>query len=226
MFISHEHALIYLKTEKTASTAIENFFAQQSGLPVPEQGVNVNVANAAAFLARGAPGVEPFYHHMSAAEVQALLPGVFRRYRRITSVRNPFSRCVSQFYWKNRNNTLAAQSTEAQIQFFREWLRTDEITASDRNKYLLGDEIVVDYVIHFERLTRELTALCARLGLPWDVTQLSVAKGGYRNVAIPFGTFYDEAAADVVREKFDFEFRCFGYSDDPAHAACPPLHTV
>jgi hypothetical protein len=224
MFISHEYALLYLKTEKTASTAIENFFATQSGLPVPEQGRNVNAANAAAFLARQAPGADPFYHHMSAAEVRALLPGVFRRYRRVTSIRNPFSKCVSQFYWKKRDSALTAQPAEAQIQIFREWLRTDDITASDRNKYLLGEEIVVDYVVHYERLTRELTALCARLGLPWDVTQLSVAKGGYRNIAIPFANFYDDAAADVVREKFGFEFRCFGYSDDPANASCPPTH--
>jgi hypothetical protein len=163
---------------------------------------------------------------MSAAEVRALLPGVFRRYHRITSVRNPFTKCVSQFYWKKRDSGLAAQPAEAQIQIFREWLRTDDITASDRNKYLLDDEIVVDSVIHYERLARELTTLCARLGLPWDVAQLSVAKGGYRNVAIPFASFFDHAAADVVREKFDYEFRCFGYSDDPANAGCAPLHTA
>ena len=79
----------------------------------------------------------------------------------MSSIRNPFTKAISQFYFKNKQEKFMLNGSLCQeelVKIFRAWVQnTSEIVASDRNKYV-DDEgnYIVSKMIRYENLQYDL----------------------------------------------------------------------
>ena len=107
------------------------------------------------------------------------------------------------------------KTTQTVIADFRRWLRGINIkqTIWDRDKYMIGGKICVDYFIRFEKLFEGISEVCNKLNIPQpkkgDIPRL---KTGRRKHDVSFKDFYDEKCAKKVRDAFKFELEYFNYS--------------
>ena len=174
MFVSHKYKFIYLKTEKTASTSIENFFAKINGFYLPD-GVSFSEIWSEDFSWSRSRSHQDqsLYHHMPAVEIRRLFPDLFNAYLRVSSIRNPFTKAISQFYFKNKQEKFMLNGSLCQeelVKIFRAWVQnTSEIVASDRNKYV-DDEgnYIVSKMIRYENLQYDLEFFCKELGVKFS----------------------------------------------------------
>lgn len=218
MFISHTHKFIYLKTEKTASTSIEHFFAKSHGCELQE-GVRFSEIWSPDFSWAGMRSNEAqlLYNHMPAVEIRRLFPDLFNAYSRVSSIRNPFTKALSQFYFKNTGKEFLLTGSlyqEELVKTFRAWVQnTREIVASDRNKYI-DDEgnYILSKMIRYENLQYDLEFFCKELGvkfsnsdLPWLNKKRTASKPDVKQ-------FFDQSTKEIIEERFGFEFEFFGYS--------------
>ena len=226
MIVSHRHGFIFLKTQKTGGTSVELALSQLCGpedviTPLTEedealrgavkaQNVEVPPARRPAWsgLAQ-AVGASPkragavFHEHMNAAAVRrAVGPELFDRYRKLTIVRNPWDREVSLYFWANRD--------EAEKPPFERWVRRP-VSRPERKTweiYAIGDRVVADVVMRYERLAEDFDGFLERIGHA-GAAALPRAKGAYRPKR-DYRSFYDADTIAVVARRYAREIAHFG----------------
>ena len=126
MIISHRHKFIFLKTNKTAGTSVEIALSKFCGpddiitpispedeemraqlgylgpqnyvLPISSYGVYAAVR----MLIKREK--QQFYNHITAKEVKAYVGDqVWNSYYKFCIERNPWDRCTSLYYWRNKS---------------------------------------------------------------------------------------------------------------------------
>ena len=70
--------------------------------------------------------------------------------------------------------------------------------------------ILVDHVVRFEQLQKELTYLSNRLGTPLAITKENRSNGKQA----PHKEMYDQELAELVQDRFQKEIALFNYSFD------------
>ncbi|WP_121631366.1 sulfotransferase family 2 domain-containing protein [Tropicibacter alexandrii] len=228
--VSHDHRFIFLKTRKTAGTSVEMYlqpFCTPPGTPVEEWGEAIIsdhgiVGQRLGRTGRSAPPPpgavrDTWYSHHAAEDLKAQLPPkVWRRYEKITVVRNPFAKVLSGFFWRNRGQTLSDHPDQL-IPRFRKSVRDGNVSDDRKIVFVRGwlrrDKFVPDTVLHAERLGPDLARLTERLGLESSRTSLPVTKSsGNKARVLPLTEWYDDETADIVRDRLDWMFRAGGYS--------------
>ena len=224
MIISHTHRYIFIKSEKTAGTSVEAALSQRCGesdmvTPLGDYWFNRDERGKWVHSAMNAEG---FFQHDPAAEVRRKVPAeVWRDYFKFSITRNPWDRVVSDFSWQARNRP--------ELQPARHWYHKlgvpfDEFEQTRRmfhgfvagdwktndRFYLLDDELCVDFVVRYERLTDDLGEVCRRVGLP-PIT-LPRLKAGLRKEGRSYRDYYDEASKVIVAERHKNDIRLFGYA--------------
>ena len=224
MIISHTHRYIFIKSEKTAGTSVEAALSQHCGdqdmvTPLGDYWFNRDERGKWVHSAMNAEG---FFQHDPAAEVRRKVPAeVWRGYFKFSIARNPWDRVVSDFSWQARNRP--------ELQPARRWYHKlgvpfDEFEQTRRmfhgfvagdwktndRFYLLDDELCVDFVVRYERLTDDLGEVCRRVGLP-PIT-LPRLKAGLRKEGRSYRDYYDEASKVIVAERHKNDIRLFGYA--------------
>lgn len=235
MLVSHRKRFIYTKTEKTASTSIEIYFKRYCW---PEGDYHESprreetVTDAGIVGARGPFPEAIWYNHMPATRIRELLETqVWDDYFKFTSVRNPFSKLVSGFYMLKRHRDRylqLGQSPDAlprqmspndpifriegttELEQFRSWIKAGGDIA-DQDKYLIGNEVCVDFFIRHEHLADDLREVCQRLAVPFDERQIPQYKTRQRQHHIPIRKYYDLETEQAVRETHRWEFERFEY---------------
>jgi hypothetical protein len=234
--VSFRHNFIYLRTRKTASSSI-SMYLQPFCLPAGEPAMELRPlprVSAEGIVSRSwapAPntplvwlrmglmhltGRKIWRTHELARDVRdALDPAFWARALKITSVRNPFTRVVSSFYWHgaNKGEDLAALPEARQVRRFRRMVREGRFH-DDWDIVSIDGAFVPELLIRQEHLEEDLTALADRLGLDTARTRLPVTKktaasGGGRP---SYAALYDAATADIVRQRFDWAFTHGGYA--------------
>ena len=221
VLVSHKHRFISTKTAKSASTAVEDFFAE---FCMPSEDMPFDNSGNALVSANGIIGSRQFpahdrpvyWHHMPAKDLQEALPAeTWDTYLKFCVVRNPFEKVISAFYFFYANKEgkdLEDFNALRHQEMFCDWLLGDKPSlAFDRPQYTINKSLCMDIYLKQESLSEDLQSLCERLELPCNLDKLSRPKSGHRPKQATCSALYSEAAKEFVEKKFAFELKNFGY---------------
>ncbi|WP_112321899.1 sulfotransferase family 2 domain-containing protein [Oceanibium sediminis] len=226
VLVSHSHEFLFIKTGKTAGTSVEMYlepFCRPPGARITERTrqhksrygiVGARMTGHGNALTRA---LFPWRNHMSAADIRARL-GKRRwdRYARITTIRNPFDKALSQYLWKTRSPT--PQTPEELADFraaFLEHLASYRGLA-DHDTLHIDGSYAATMTIRYEYLQDDLAKVCQTLDLETHGRALPHTKRTRDTGARPLAAYYDPRAIDIVRDRYAWIFERFGYAPDPA----------
>ena len=235
MIISREHEFIFIKTRKTASSSMEIALSKYLGpddtitpcMPIDEEALRTGLGfrgpqNFELPLRQWRPkdyvdaamGRRPklFSAHASAQKVSTYLaPDDFRRYRKILTIRNPYSYVVSLYNWHARRSGPNPAG-------FKSWLIAGQGDLRFTN-YGMGKvdgRFAMDLVLQFETLVDGAERLARELDLPSDFPAVFQSIRAKSSLAHPrltgseaYGLF--PQARELVESRFREEITNFGY---------------
>ena len=236
MLISHRKKFIFIKTVKTAGTSLESYFepyCMPEGEWVQEHARETHVSEAGIVGFRGTRAKdETWYNHMPGRKIRDQIGDeVWNSYYKFTSIRNPYDKLVSYFMarwakyqhqgtssrWKtlagrtfNVGNPIYRTRGDTDIELFRSWVKHGG-EVMDRDKYMIDEQVCVDFFIRYEHLHNDLRQVCDHLSIPFDLSRLPKFKMGHRK-AIPLEDYYDDKTLKIVQEKYAWELHRFNYS--------------
>lgn len=234
MLLSHSKKFIYLKTKKTAGTSTEVLFQRWC---VPESIADKTakelhytdelISEVGIVGARGsALANNTFFNHMPAVRViEHIGIDTWNEYFKFVNVRNPFTRAVSQFFWRrpwvdDRGAVLqlkhGAAKSEAipelpQLQLlFTQMLKETKRPAVE--KFLLTGH-PMDYYIRYESLQSDIAAVIGKLKLDLaDLAKLSQLKGGTWSQLYPdHRVLFTEESRELVTTAYQDWISAFDY---------------
>jgi hypothetical protein len=187
------------------------------------EGRETSITDAGIIGYRGVPrDGERFFNHMSALAIRdAIGTDCWQNYFKFTVIRNPFDKMLSAYYWFERARIDLHEPISKQILGFRRWLASEAFNRTyagmifDRDKYVIDNEIVLDYFIRFENLPVDIRYVCDQIGIDSNLASLRRLKTGKRPLDINRHHFYDHFSTIKVIKWFAFEFEVFGYPLDP-----------
>jgi hypothetical protein len=237
MIVSHQHKLIFLKARKVAGTSFEialSRFLSEDDIITPisrddekirrERGFigarNFNFGlvdmfakdKEAEMFGRSLP--LKFYNHIPAKRARARLPAkIWRDYRKISLVRNPWERAVSIFFWKNTKKDRKPKLRNF-TSYFKEKNYLLEINYPN---YMIGGQDIIDTYIRYEHFETDILKLEAEVpgitGL-WDTFKDINAKSETRNREVTTRQIFKrhpDVDAQIVKAN-KWEIEKFGYS--------------
>jgi hypothetical protein len=225
--VSHPHKFIFLKTHKTASTSVEMLLEPLCRAP----GWNVQKKCREAHSKEGIVGrrhggkAVPFRlfnwrDHMTARSCRrALGRKRWNAYTKIATVRDPYERILSSFFWNKQHLGIPDDDPKPVIAKFRSYVRSERWN-DDRDIVMLDGEFVVDHTIRFEHMRDDLANICASLSLPisaGDLPQSNQSANTERT--IPKEDFFDTVTAQIVQRRFSWVYDNFDYSPNIQAAA-------
>jgi hypothetical protein len=236
MLLSHPKKFIFLKTKKTAGTSTEVLFQRWC---VPESISDKSaeelhygdeqISDVGIVGARGSKTENyTFYNHMPAVRIiEHVGIDIWNEYFKFVNVRNPFSRAVSQFFWRrpwvgDRASVLelkrGAKITEEipelpQLQtYFTQMLKETKRPAVE--KFLLTGH-PLDFYIRYENLEADIEAVIRKLDLDLaDLAKIPNLKAGSWTKLFPdYRVLFNEESRDLVETayqdwilEFDYKF--------------------
>jgi hypothetical protein len=229
VIVSHEHKFIFIKTRKTASTSIEIALSQFVG----ERGVITTIdkwdeavrtklglrgpqnleiplhrytlRNWTERLRRGKRAL--YYNHMPAREIRAAIGWrIWNEYYRFCFERNPWDRAVSLYYWETQH----VHPRPSLLAFLRS---THRVGLSNRNVYMIWNELAVDRVCLYENIETELEAIRQALGLPNRI-EIPHTKNYSRKDRRPYQEIMGQEEREIVAQVCAREIALFGYTFD------------
>jgi len=225
MIISHKYRFIFLRTEKTASTSLTSALretlgddALHAGLKRPTWAKYSPIHHGA--LKRNLPDLFGLHPHATARQVRRVLGAeIFDSYFKFAVERNPWERQVSLYFhreWK-KGNANPDFDRDMRSRFYR---NTEYVRLNNWSIYAMGDHIVADRVLHYERLEDELAELSDMLEFP---APLKLPKlRDYTGERDHYATFYSDESRRLVARWYAREIAAFGYRfEAPACAASP-----
>ncbi|NND81810.1 MAG: sulfotransferase family 2 domain-containing protein [Gammaproteobacteria bacterium] len=165
MIVSHRHRYIFFAVPKTATHAVREALRQNLGDDDWEQ----QVLTGQQFLP--IPALARIGHgHISAQQAQAHLPeAMWRDYKKLAFVRNPYDRFVSACAFLNRNNPDYQASPLAwmKLALGREKFR-QRILIQPQAGQLCDEQgdLAMDFVGRYESLQESMHEMCDLLALP------------------------------------------------------------
>lgn len=228
--VSHQHAFIYLKTKKTGGTSVEMALEPLCTPPGTEVR-HYGPALVSEFGIRGARGGKfssvdktGWHSHMSAQKVAWKLgPRAWSRYLKIASLRNPFDKAVS-YYWYAAAKR--GRPNGGSVEDFRAFMRELDASGYFRSRkdadwrvtHIFGRPIIDQY-LRLEHLEDDLATLFSRLGMDgMTVTVPKVKTGSRKTDPRDVPEYFDEPTADILRRGWGWIFDAGNYSRDPADA--------
>jgi len=211
VIISHAHRFIFLKTKKTAGTAIEATLSQLCGpndIITPFRSASEGERQGRGpqnyrldhplkpkrpLLRRLLRRPERYYHesvgfyeHMLAWRVRAYVgEDVWRSYYKFAFERNPWDRQVSWYFYKTK--TKAARPSFESFMAKRARAYVD-----NHESYMIDGALAVDFLGRYESLEADLNTALATIGItePLKVPKVNVTPGkegrdGYRSYFTP-----------------------------------------
>lgn len=228
--VSHQHGFIYLKTEKTGGTSVEmalQVLCTPPGTEVRHYGPAL-VSDVGILGARGDKYTEAdetgWMSHMPAKQVARKLGrGAWARYLKVASLRNPFDKAVSWYWFMARKHGLEQRDP---VTDFRAFIRAKEADGYFRSRRdidwrvtHIGKRPIIDQYIRLEHLQDDFAALFVRLGVAGVTLDVPKVKAQTRKQdPLDVAAYFDAETAEIVERNWGWIFDAGGYSRDPAKA--------
>jgi hypothetical protein len=231
MIVCHKYKFIFIKTRKTAGTSVEIALSQFCGkddiittLAKEDEQMRIELGY------RGPQNFRvPFKHHKLTAYtltdwVKVLLKQrpnphirrhadatfarsylgeeVWNTYFKFSFERNPFDKAISRYYFQTRD-------LESRPEINSYIQSNTEIMLSTWNKYTINDQIVMDFIGRYERLTDDLVEIAQKIGLPELV--LPKAKGNFRENRQHYSEVINATTRNHIEKMCSREIEAFGY---------------
>jgi hypothetical protein len=227
MILSHKYKFIFIKTAKTAGTSIEVFLSKHcvpedivtpitpqveghqprnyEGFinPVPE--IFQRPAKIFSALRHSITSREKFYNHMPAYQVRNRIPAdVWNSYFKFCVERNPWDKVLSHYHMHaaREGGSLSLDEYLARGRFPTNYFRY-----TDRS----GTKIIVDRVLHYEKLAAELREVFSQLQIPFEGSLGVTAKSEYRTDRRPYQEVFNDEQRQIIEEAFAKEIELHGY---------------
>lgn len=204
MPISYKHRLIFVHIPKTAGTAIVH-----KSLKIPQRKANL--------FSRSPPVLQ----HLTPQQLRTHIPEeIWNTFHKVTAVRNPYDRLVSEYCWRRRHLRTRAEKT------FLDFLRNAEsIVATNRfdrpyEDHLIPqiryfDNVAYDLVIRYEQLREAYVTLLELLNL--DEQRFPLRKANVtRKVGVPYQQYYNDESKQIVQRMYkeDLDYFNYGFEDN------------
>ena len=230
MIVSHENKFIFLKTKKTAGTAIEAALSEicgpldvitpyraeseqdRKGRPPQNYRIEHPLKPRRSLLRKVLMRPERYWHpsvgfyeHMPAWRVRAYVgEEVWRSYFKFAFDRNPWDRQVSWYLYKTKSKRLRPSFEHFMPERRRAYVNNYSI-------YTLDDSVAVDFLGRYENLevdlNKALKAVGIRTRLKIPRTNITPNKGESRN----YRGYYSPEMQAVVADWYAPEIALLGY---------------
>jgi hypothetical protein len=230
MIVSHACKLIFLKTEKTAGTAIEAALSELCGphdviTPFREESEIERKGRAPQnyriehplkprrplwrkLLLRPERYYHPsvgFYEHMPAWRARAYVgEEIWRSYFKFAFVRNPWDRQISQYLYKTKSKRTRPSLERFMARKKRAYVTSYEI-------YTIDGEVAIDYVGRYETLEADLITALARAGVKQtiEIPRTNVTRD--RDRSLGYRSYYTPETQALVADWYAPEIALWGY---------------
>lgn len=231
MIILHKYNLIFIKNTKTAGTSIEVFLSQLADKedivtfesdfgdntyehkprnykgyfnPFPEIIEYSNLRMIFHNTFKNLKNGEKFIGHMPAVSVKNRInKNIWNNYFKFAVERNPWDKTVSLYNMYIKRNNLKELS-------FSDFLKLNKFPKDDYRYLDKNGKLLVDRVIKYENLEKELKEVFDNVGIPFS--RLTVkAKSNYRSNKKHYSNYYKDEEIEIVRKKFSKEINLFNY---------------
>lgn len=235
VLVSNAHEFIFLKTTKTAGTsiemALESYCAAPDHMVVEETSAKVSKYGIIGYRGSNPPKPRPSWkfwapypwrNHMPARRVRHNLGADrFDAFTKITAIRNPFDRLISQFFWLGKNQHYEDSNFDQTRDDFRAFALGDD-WGNDFKIVSIKNETVIDEVIRFENMADDLRRLARKLDMDSNLINLPLTKSQKsKRKGRAISDFYDNEIIDHVRNRMAWVFERFDYSERPEDAGNP-----
>ncbi len=230
MILSHEHKFIFIKTKKTAGTAIEAALSELCG-PLDV----ITPYRAESELDRAGRGpqnyriehpLKPqrsfmrkllrrperywhqtvgFYEHIPAERIRAYVgQEVWDSYFKFAFDRNPWDRQVSWYFYKTKS--------KAERPEFESFMQSRRRAYVDNHElYMLDGALAVDFLGRYENLEADLASALARIGI---TKRISVPRSNVtpdRESRLAYRGYYTPDISAIIEDWYAPEIRLLGY---------------
>ena len=231
MIISHEHKFVFLKTKKTAGTAIEAALSELCGpsdviTPFRDESEgdrkglspqNYRIEHPLKpkrplwrkLLMRPERYYHPsvgFYEHMPASRVREYIgEEVWRSYFKFAFDRNPWDRQVSWYLYKTK-----AKRARPSFERFMADRRSAYVT--NYAQYTIDGTLAVDFVGRYENLEKDLTKALAAVGIHRQLEIPRTNVTPQRDAARHYSSYYCPHTQALVADWYAAEIATLGYA--------------
>ncbi len=200
MIISHKYKFIFIKTLKTAGTSLEVFLSQCCG---PQDICTPISPHVPPHVARNHEG---YFNHISANAIASQVGDeIWKNYFKFCVERNPWDKTLSYYHMMNYRSggTLP----------FDRFMKEDDFPLNYPLYTAPHDpnQVLVDRVLRYERLTEDLDGVFKELGIPFSGSLGANAKSEYRTDRRPYQQVYSQNEAKTVESRFAQEIALHGY---------------
>ena len=234
MIISHEHKFIFLKTKKTAGTAIEAALSElcgprdvitpyreesegeRKGLKPQNYRIDHPLKPMRPLLRRILMRPERYYHpsvgyyeHMPAATVRDYVgEEVWRSYFKFAFDRNPWDRQVSWYLYKTKSRAARPSFERFMGSRKRAYVNNHEIYMLDD---VLGGGLAVDFVGRYESLEEDLNKALHMAGVKRRIAVPRVNVTPNKDEARDYRSYYSDKTRGLVADWYQPEIAMLGY---------------
>jgi hypothetical protein len=230
MIVSHKHKFIFLKTKKTAGTAIEAALSQlcgpddiitpyrgeseqdRKGLPPQNFRIDHPLKPKRSLWRRVMRRPERYYHHtvgfyehMPAETARAYLgEDVWGRYYKFAFDRNPWDRQVSWYFYKTKSKRSRPSFEKFMSSRRRAYVNNHEI-------YGLDEAMAVDFLGRYETLQEDLDKALKAAGVEQriEIPQVNVTPN--KDEARDYRSYYSDEMREMIAEWYAPEIKLLGY---------------
>lgn len=229
MLYSAKHRFIYIKSAKTASTSVESALEVLiRGNCAPGLTNSLLYPDGSRIGYRGSNktedpnfGTSAFsFNHMAASDICELLgKEIFDKCLKISSIRNPYDRCISAFHHFGKQPLCIYTSakeqghTEFAKQPFHQYLSNHHSAKYDgRKHFFINERLIVDKFIRQECIKEDVQSLLALLDVGTKYADLIVGsmpnlkKSGRNETIMEISDYYEQEALEIVNNRYEFWF--------------------
>ncbi|HUU67665.1 MAG TPA: sulfotransferase family 2 domain-containing protein [Methyloceanibacter sp.] len=231
MIVSHKHKFIFLKTKKTAGTAIESALSElcgpddvitpyreesegdRKGLPPQNYRIEHPAKPRRSLWRRLMRRPERYYHqtvgfyeHMPAERVRAYVgEDVWRDYYKFAFDRNPWDRQVSWYLYKTKSKRTRPSFETFMSSRRRAYVDNHEI-------YMPDGELAVDFLGRYENLEEDLNKALEAAGVTQQISVPKVNVTPNKDGARDYRSYYSPELRELVAAWYAPEIELLGYA--------------
>jgi hypothetical protein len=216
MIISHKYKFIFIKTHKTAGTAIEVYLSQFCDkndilTPIyPKVKNHIPRNYKGKWIIESTTGVKRIIplklsNHLSAKSIKNRIPAKYwNEYYKFSVERNPWDKVVSKFFMDRAINNVKLP--------FNDYVKKQKNFPINYPLYMDNDNLIIDKVIKYENLLNELNGIFNLLKIPFNMSLNNNAKGNYRPKNLNYKIMYNNEIKNIIYNEFIKEIEFHNYA--------------